>query len=259
MGSCVAPFKDALDQEVERDLEVQRLARLEGQTVQILQKEAFLEAAAVAMVSFTKKMEFLIGSIGQVLDVDTHFLTAQVKFPKEEVKFPLEALATREGTQGAQGTRTQTQSSPQPFVAPGALQRTTMCLVLATLWAVLERLQHQEPFWNSAKGGLKTAAILGFSGAWCYTAPAKQNLRGFIRYVFSRFLLVHELLREILMLHKYISLSGFNNPVERQLLVLKTLSPRNRQLDVGALCLEDDDCQTLEENPQRSGAVQIWS
>lgn len=57
------------------------------------------------------------------------------------------------------------------------------------------------------------------------------------------------------MLHKSISLSGFNQPVERQLLVLKTLAPRKRQLEIGALCLEDDDCQTLAEDPQ----PEIWS
>eukprot|EP00435_Cladocopium_sp_Y103_P008290 s4422_g2.t1 len=178
MRSCVAPFKDALDQEVERDLELQRLARLEGQTVQVLQKEAFLEAAAVAMVPFTKKMESLMGSIGQVLDVDTHFLTAQVKFPKDVVKFPLEALATlgkgRKGPEGPKGARPSYLPSPSLHpVLSGERRRALSSPRFGQCWSACS----VEGFWNSAKAGLKVAATLGSNGAWCYTAPAKQLLR----------------------------------------------------------------------------------
>ena len=256
MGSCVAPFRDALDQEVERDLEVQRLARLEGQTVQVLQKEAFFEAAAVAIVPFTKKMELLIGSIGQVLDVDTHFLTAQVKFPKEVVKFPLEALVTLgKGRKGPKGPRPSHLPSPSLCPVLSSEQRSALSSPrFGQCWSACSA----KGFWNSAKAGLKTAATLGSNGAWCYTAPAKQNLQGFTRCVFNFFVgacVFLKFLREFLMLHKSISLSGFNQPVERQLLVLKTLAPRKRQLEIGALCLEDDDCQTLAEDPQ----PEIWS
>lgn len=200
MGSCVAPFRDALDQEVERDLEVQRLARLEGQTVQVLQKEAFFEAAAVAIVPF-KKMELLIGSIGQVLDVDTHFLTAQVKFPKEVVKFPLEALVTLgKGRKGPKGPRPSHLPSPSLCPVLSSEQRSALSSPrFGQCWSACSA----KGFWNSAKAGLKTAATLGSNGAWCYTAPAKQK----------------------------------------------------RQLEIGALCLEDDDCQTLAEDPQ----PEIWS
>ena len=158
--SCVDPFKDALDQEVERDMQTKRLVRLEGHKVQVLEKETFLQAAPFAMVPFSKKMELLVGSTGKVLEVDTHFLTAQVQFPNEVVKFPLEGLAELPKL-----------GSLRPVIS-SKLRGSLSSPRYGQCWSECSA----SGFWNSAVSGFKTAATLGSTGAWCYTSPRLAHL-----------------------------------------------------------------------------------
>ena len=156
--SCVDPFRPALEQEVQRVQEMKRLEKLKGEVVKILDKETFKEAAAVAMVPFSKTMESLVGASGKVLKVDLHFLTAEVEFPhKTVVKFPLEALesivvASNNGAKRVLSSNLRSALSSSRY---------------GQCWSSCSA----NGFWNSALSGLKVAATLGSTGAWCYTTP----------------------------------------------------------------------------------------
>ena len=137
---------------------MKRLEKLKGEVVKILDKETFKEAAAVAMVPFSKTMESLVGASGKVLKVDLHFLTAEVEFPhKTVVKFPLEALesivvASNNGAKRVLSSNLRSALSSSRY---------------GQCWSSCSA----NGFWNSALSGLKVAATLGSTGAWCYTTP----------------------------------------------------------------------------------------
>lgn len=157
--SCVDPFRPALDQEVQRAQEMKRLEQLKGEVVKILDKETFKEAAAVAMVPFSKTMESFVGASGRVLKLDLHFLTADVEFPmKTVVKFPLEAL---------EAIGAQTSNFGEPRVFSSSLREALSSSRFGQCWSSCSA----SGFWNSALSGLKVAATLGSTGAWCYTTP----------------------------------------------------------------------------------------